>query len=284
MSSSLQKTALVTGATGGLGLATALKMAQSGYKVILTGRNQKRIDNAVDYVKKNAEAADVQGIFADFMSLDDVRKLAERVNSEAQTLDVVINNAGSIFPEKTFSKDGFEATLAVNYLAPFLLTNLLMKKILASAPARIVNLASVAHYLAKFDFNDMAMEKRRYERIYAYGHSKLAVVTFTKELSRRLAGRNVIANSIHPGAVATGIWATGAPNITLILRMLMRVILTPAQGADFVTKLAFLPTGDDAVTGRYYSRGKQRPPSKITNDPEVAAELWSISEKMVGLG
>src|SRR5579871_1588260 len=195
---------MVTGATRGLGLATARSLVRQGHCVLLHGRDERGGRAVIAELLAERPACAPQLLLADFRSLAEVRDLAMRVLATVPRLDVLVNNAGGAFFSRRLTRDGFETTFAVNHLAPFLLTNLLLPRLLASSPARIVNVASAAHRGQALDFDDL-MSAHDYKLMRAYGRSKLANILFTRALARRLAGRGVTANALHPGVVNTRI-------------------------------------------------------------------------------
>jgi NAD(P)-dependent dehydrogenase (short-subunit alcohol dehydrogenase family) len=208
--------------------------------------------------------------------------LAEQFLARHDRLHVLVNNAGSVFYKRSVTEDGIESTFAVNHLGYFLLTRLLLDVLLQSAPARVVNVASAALYQGTMDFEDLGFE-RGYRLMRAYARSKLANVLFTRELARRLAGKGVTVNSLHPGAVATNIWS-GAPEwarpvLAIAKRLLMK---TAAQGGQTIVHLATSPEVD-GQTGLYFEKNRLKTPSRLARDEAVAKELWERSSKLVKL-
>src|SRR5688572_28422868 len=258
------KTVLVTGATNGIGLESAAGLAGMGAKVIIVGRDAGRIEKALQQIRARS-GADAASYLCDFASLKSVNRLADDVLRDVPALHVLVNNAGCVFARRTVTVAGLEATLAVNHLAPFLLTQRLLPLLTASAPARIVTVASGAHRNATMDFDDLGFD-RRYQIMRAYARSKLANVLFSSELARRLAGTGVTSNCLTPGRVATNIWS-GAPTWSkpIIKFWLGRSFIPVGEGAAPVVALASQPEFAD-VTGQYFNRFIGEPVSAVGQD------------------
>jgi NAD(P)-dependent dehydrogenase (short-subunit alcohol dehydrogenase family) len=275
------KTALITGATSGIGLEASVELARRGARVLMVGRDRARTDDAVAAVIARSGAKDVQSLLCDFSSQAEIRKLAEVVLARREPLHVLVNNAGGVHKTRQLTVDGIETTFATNHLGYFLLTNLLRDLLVKSAPARVVTVASIGHRRGTLDFDDLGFE-RGYRVMKAYARSKLANVLFAAELSRRLPS-GVTSNSLHPGSVATNIWS-GAPLWAKpIIAVLYRPFFVSAEeGARIMVTLAADPTLE-GVTGKYYEGGKAKDPSPLARDAALAKRLWDVSARMVGL-
>jgi NAD(P)-dependent dehydrogenase (short-subunit alcohol dehydrogenase family) len=285
------KVCLITGATSGIGLAAAQQLAAQGATVVVVGRNPDSCRRAVESVR----AAEVSGeaigggtvewLAADLANAEQVRALAAAFVRDHDRLDVLINNAGAIVPRRTVSPDGVELTLAINHLSPFLLTNLLLDRLVAARPARVVNVSSAAHERGRLDFDDLAM-KRGYLPFRAYARSKLANLLFTYELARRLDGTGVTVNAVNPGLVRTGMGRGNGPLRDLawhLTHLRHRAIsLTPAEGADTIVFLAGSPAVE-TVTGRYFFQRQAVASSPASHDVEAAQRLWSLGEEWTQL-
>jgi NAD(P)-dependent dehydrogenase (short-subunit alcohol dehydrogenase family) len=276
------KTVVVTGATSGLGMHAAAEIARRGASLMLIGRDAARTEAAVAMVRAAAPAVTVSSALCDFSSQRAIRALAEELLARLPRIDVLVNNAGSVNDTRRVSEDGIEMTFAVNHLGYYLLTRLLLDRILTSAPARIVSVASGSHYRGTMDFADLGFE-RGYTILKAYERSKLGNVLFTRELARRLEGKGVTVNCVHPGSVDTNIWSRGPAWAAPILRYVVRpFLLGIEQGADTIVQLVTDPTLD-GVNGTYFSKKRPTKPSAIARDGAVAARLWDESAKLVGL-
>ncbi|HJM76453.1 MAG TPA: SDR family oxidoreductase [Dehalococcoidia bacterium] len=273
---------LVTGASSGIGRETALALARMGATVVMHGRDPGRSAAAADAVREASPRGDVDLVVADLSSQAGVRHLAAEVLARHDSLHVLVNNAGVIRTRREITVDGLEQTFALNHLAYFLLTELLLDRLRASAPARIVNVSSAAHARARLDFNDLQNE-RRYG-MGVYGQSKLANVLFTYELARRLEGSEVTANCLHPGVVGTrfGLANTGPMGRALWLanRLTRLLALSSAKGARTSIHLATSPEVD-GVSGRYFAKSKAIASSEASYDEESARRLWEASEQLV---
>jgi retinol dehydrogenase-14 len=277
----MTKTIVVTGATAGIGLESALQLAGQGHRLMLVGRSPAKLAQAAERVK-DAGALEVDTFVADFASLESVRGLAAELRAKLDRIDVLVNNAGGVNDKRTLTADGLESTFAVNHLAGFLLTELVKDLVVAAAPSRIVFTSSEGHYSGTMDFDDLGFE-RGYAIMKAYGRSKLANVLYTRSLAEELADVGVTVNALHPGAVATDIWS-GAPWFAKpVLAVAKRFMRSPADGGATITFLATDPSVEGR-TGGYYDDNALKEPSELAQDDEVAARLREESGVLVGLG
>jgi retinol dehydrogenase 14 len=274
------KTVLVTGGTGGIGKATAIGLARLGARVGVTGRDAGRAEAAAAEIRTAAGRSAIDAFGADLSSQAEVRWLAAEVLDAYPRLDVLVNNVGGSWAHRHVTADGLEHTFALNHLAPFLLTNLLLDRLVASAPARVVTVSSGAHNNGRIDFDDLQRDKT-YSG--AYPQSKLANVMFTYELARRLEGTGVTATVLHPGVVRTGFGAEDQAAVFRVMLPLIRPFMkSPTRGAATSIYLASSPEVQ-GVTGRYFVNRKPRTSSKSSYDTAAAARLWQVSADLVGL-
>ena len=276
------KCVLITGGSAGIGKATALGLAALGARVAITGRDRARAEVAAIEIRTATGNPDVDAFGADLSSQAEVRRLAAEVLDAYPRLDVLVNNVGGYWASRHVTADGLEHTFALNHLAAFLLTNLLLDRLKASAPARIVTVSSNAQSLGTIDFEDLQGE-RRYSGQDAYNQSKLASVMFTYELARRLAGTGVTANVLHPGVVNSGFGAEDPSRIFKFLVPFWRPFMkTPQQGAATSIYLASSPEVE-GVTGTYFADGRPQTSNRASYDVAAAARLWQVSARLVGL-
>ena len=275
------KICLVTGGTNGIGKATAQALAQMGTTVVIVGRNARKTSQVVDEIRAASGNKNVDSVLADLSSQQEVRRLANEFRSKYSHLHVLLNNAGGFFMKRQLSVDGIEMTFALNHLASFLLTNLLLDTIKASAPARIINVSSDAHTSGRIEFDNLQGERAFSPR--AYGNSKLANILFTIELARRLEGSGVTVNALHPGLVATGFAKNNGRVIAGLISLFMPLVArSPAQGAETSIYLASSPSVEE-ITGKYFQDSHVVTPAPQANDMAVARKLWDVSAEMVHL-
>ena len=274
-------TVLVTGATSGIGLATAVGLAAMGAHLAIVGRDRERTESAAREIR-TVGGGQVDLFVADLSSQAEVRRLAGEVLGRLPRIDVLVNNVGGYWNTRHVTADGLERTFALNHLAPFLLTDLLLDRLRSSPRARVVTVASGAHSLGRIDFDDLQGE-RSYSGARAYNQSKLANVLFTYELARRLQGSTVTANALHPGVVRTGFGAEDPGGVQkLLVPFMRRFMKSPGQGAATSIRLASAPDLEQ-VSGLYFSDSKPKRSSKASYDEAVAARLWQVSADLVGL-
>ncbi|WP_238625508.1 SDR family oxidoreductase [Aggregatilinea lenta] len=274
------KICMVTGATGGLGYQTALALARQGAHVIVVGRSADKGRAALDQIRAATGSETLTFMQADLASQADIRALADAFLADHDRLDVLVNNVGGRFKEHRTSPDGIEMTFALNHLGPFLLTHLLLDTLKASAPARIVNVASGAHYDAAPDFDDL-QNARGYDPGKAYRESKLANVWFTYELARRLAGTGVTVNAADPGNVWTNFFKAAGLNPLKLAYLRLRAA-SPEDGARTIIHLASSPEVE-GVSGEYFYDCQRARSSALSYDEAAAGRLWAISESLTGL-
>ncbi|AGC42222.1 retinol dehydrogenase [Myxococcus stipitatus DSM 14675] len=275
------KVCLITGATGGIGLETAKALGRMGATLVLVGRDEARTQAAVDAVKQAVAGAQVDTLRADLSSMQSVRALAADFRSRYSRLDVLLNNAGLIIDRRKTTVDGFEATLATNHLAPFLLTSLLMDTLRASGPARVVNVSSDAHRVGKVDFDDLQSE-RSYDGFRVYATSKLANILFTRALARRLTDSAVTTNAVHPGVVRTGFGHNTEGFFRWVVKLGAPFMLSAEGGAKTSIYLSSSPEVE-GVSGKYFIRRRQRKPSAAARDDASAERLWLESARLTGV-
>jgi retinol dehydrogenase 14 len=276
------KTVLVTGGTSGIGKATAVGLARLGARVGITGRDAARAEAAAAEIRARSSNAAVDAFAADLSSQTEVRRLAKAVLDLYPRLDVLINNVGGFWAHRHVTADGLEHTFALNHLSPFLLTNLLLDRLKASAPARVVTVSSGAQSMGHLDFDDLQGEQK-YSGQRAYNASKLANVMFTYELARRLQGSGVTATVLHPGVVRTAFGAEDQAAFFTILRPLIRPFLkTSAQGAATSIYLAS-SAQVEGVTGQYFANSRPKKSSTSSYDTGLAGRLWQVSADLVSL-
>jgi NAD(P)-dependent dehydrogenase (short-subunit alcohol dehydrogenase family) len=270
---------LITGATSGIGEVTARELARRGMHVIIVGRSAGRVAATVARIKQ-ATGVEVETLIADLSSQAGVRSVAEAFLQRHQRLDVLINNAGGFFASRQVSADGIELTWALNHMSYFLLTNLLIDTLRASAPARVINVSSDAHRGGVIRWDDLLFT-RGYNGWAAYAQSKLANILFSNELARRLEGTGVTSNALHPGFVATRFAHNNGIIWGGLMALMQRLFaITPEEGAQTSIYLATAPEVA-TISGRYFVKSRETSPAPQAQDMAAAARLWEISERMV---
>src|SRR5437588_9398273 len=284
VNSSMQgKICMVTGANSGIGKATALELAQMGATVVMVCRDRARGEEAKREITTKSRNNAVDLLQADLSSQQSIRQLVGNFQHHYTHLHVLINNAGAAFPgRRRETVDGLEMTFAVNYLAPFLLTNLLLDVLTASAPARIVNVSSDAQASGYIQMDDLQAEKL-YRPMRTYPQSKLAMVLFTYELARRLQGTGVTANCLHPGFVATNFAQSDVrPAVRFLVKLIGSFGASPQEGAKTSIYLASSPDVE-GVTGTYFVKSMPRRSASISYDESLQRQLWEQSAKLVNV-
>jgi NAD(P)-dependent dehydrogenase (short-subunit alcohol dehydrogenase family) len=272
------RTCLITGASSGIGRTTALRLARLGAKLVLVCRDRARGEETIAAIQRTSGNRDATLLLADLSSQQSIRQMASEFLAAGEPLHVLINNAGVVNTQRRLTVDGIETVFAVNHLAYFLVTHLLLDRLRASAPARIVNVASHAHRYGTMDFDDLGGQ-RAYKAMRIYGRSKLANILFTYELARRLSGTGITVNCLHPGAVATGLGKNNGSGARIFIAMLRPFFRTPEAGAATSIYLASSPEVE-GLSGKYFTDGKEARSSKESYDQAIARRLWELSARM----
>jgi NAD(P)-dependent dehydrogenase (short-subunit alcohol dehydrogenase family) len=275
------KVCLVTGGTNGIGKATGQALAQMGATVVIVGRDVQKTSQVVEGIRAASDNHKVDSLLADLSSQQEVRRLANEFKSKYSQLHVLLNNAGAVFMQRQLSVDGIEMTFALNHLASFLLTDLLLDTIKASTPARIINVSSNAHTTGKIEFDNLQGERNYSPR--AYENSKLANILFTMELAHRLEGTGVTVNALHPGFTATGFAKNNGKVFAALVSIFAPLVArSPAKGAATSIYLASSPSVE-SITGKYFYDSQAIPAAPQATDMVVARKLWDVSSEMVHL-
>jgi NAD(P)-dependent dehydrogenase (short-subunit alcohol dehydrogenase family) len=275
------KICLVTGGTNGIGKATAQALAQMGATIVIVGRNAQKTSQVVEEIRVASGNKNVGSLQADLSSQTEIRRLADAFKRKYSHLHVLLNNAGGFFMRRQLRGNGIEMTFALNHLASFLLTNLLLDTLKASAPARIINVSSNAHASGKIEFDNLQGERAYGPR--AYDNSKLANILFTMELARRLEGTGVTVNALHPGFVATGFAKNNGKVIAALVSLITPLVArSPAKGAETSIYLASSPRVE-GITGKYFYDSRVILTAPQATDMVVARKLWDVSAEMVHL-
>lgn len=274
---------VVTGATSGIGRAAAAELARRGARVVVHGRSLEKCERTVGEIKAASGNDQIDACVADLASQEQVRALAGGLLAHYPKIHVLLNNAGLFNTRFSETVDGIETTLAVNHLAPFLLTNLLLDRLKESQPARIVNVSSEAHRFGELDLGDLEFRRRKYRGLRVYGVSKLLNLLFIQELARRLEGTGVTANALHPGVVNTGLGNNNPPSwLSRAMRLSKFLMRTPEKGAETAIFLAGSPEVEDE-TGKYWVDCREKRARDIGYNRDIQRRLWEISGNMTGL-
>jgi len=275
------KIILITGPTSGIGLEVAWALARMDAHIVMACRNAEKGADTRSMIVEETQNKRIDVMLVDISSMQSVREFAEAFLGNYKKLHVLVNNAGAFFMKREITPEGFEKTFATNHLGPFLLTNILLPVITRTPGARIINLASDAHYYGKINLEDLQM-KKRYGGFRAYAASRLATHFFTQELSSKLEGTGVTVNSVHPGHAATNIWPETKGLMKLGMKIANRNAISAAEGS--LTPV-YLASSDEVtgVTGKYFFKKEIKEPSKKCEDMELQKALWKKCEELVGL-
>jgi NAD(P)-dependent dehydrogenase (short-subunit alcohol dehydrogenase family) len=275
------KVVVITGATSGIGQVAAEELAAMGARIVQVARDRARGEAALNRLRERAPGVAHSIHHADLLRISEMKRVAAEIAKAEPRIDVLMNNAGAMFGSRQVTEDGLERTFALNHVSYFVLAHGLRERLVASAPARIVNTASDAHERATLDFDDLQSSKG-YRGFKVYGRSKLCNILFTRELARRLAGTGVTANCLHPGFVATRFGDESGGWFSLVVRMAKRFALSPQKGAETLVYLASSPE-TARVTGQYFCKCRPATPSKEAQDDSTAQRLWQETAKLTGL-
>jgi NAD(P)-dependent dehydrogenase (short-subunit alcohol dehydrogenase family) len=275
------KVCVITGATSGIGLVAAERLAAMGARLLLVGRDPARGEAALAAIKNRAPRATARVVYGDLSRISEMNRVAGEIAALEPRIDVLINNAGAMFQQRGVTADGLERTFALNHMSYFVLSNRLKDRLAAATPARIVNTASGAHHGEVLDFADLQSE-RNYRGLRVYGRSKLANILFTRELARRLSGTGVTVNALHPGFVATRIGENNNLIFRVGLAVAKRFALSPEKGAETIVYLASSPEVS-TVSGGYFYQSRPATPSEAARDDATAKRLWEESARIAKL-
>jgi NAD(P)-dependent dehydrogenase (short-subunit alcohol dehydrogenase family) len=276
------KVCVITGATSGLGLEAAERLAKLGARLVLVGRDRSRGEAALARLRGAVPGIEARMHYADLSLMAGAKRLAADIAAAEPKIDVLINNAGAMFASRHETAEGLELTFALNHMAYFIVTNLLLERLKAAGQARIVSTASAAHLGQRLDFDDL-QSRKNYSGMKVYGRSKLANILFTRALARRIAGGGVTANCLHPGFVATRFGSSNGLLMRTAVRLAMRFGAIPVeQGAETIVYLASAPEVA-GVSGGYYSKSRLTQPSAAAQDDDAARRLWAESARLAGI-
>jgi NAD(P)-dependent dehydrogenase (short-subunit alcohol dehydrogenase family) len=273
------KTCVITGATSGIGQAAAEALAAMGARIVIIARNKQRGEAMLTRLRDRFPPARHSIYYADLLRLAEVKRVAADIAAAEPRVDVLLNNAGAMFAWRKITPDGFERTFALNHVAPFVLTHGLRERLFAAAPARVINTSGALHHLAVLHLEDLKLE-HRYDAFYAYAHAKLCCVLFTRELARRWASKEVTANCLHPGEVATSFGYRSGGLIPYVFAVIHLFGSSPEKGASRIVRLASAREYAE-VTGRYFYKEKLARHNPQADDDENAARLWEATARLV---
>jgi NAD(P)-dependent dehydrogenase (short-subunit alcohol dehydrogenase family) len=275
------KTCVITGATSGIGRAAAEALAAMGARIVMIARNEQRGEAMLAKLRDRFPRAGHSIHYADLLRVAEVKQAAADIAAAEPRVDVLLNNAGAMFAWRKITPDGFERTFALNHVAPFVLTHGLRERLVAAAPARVVNVSGALHHLATLHLDDLRLE-RRYDAFYAYAHAKLCSVLFTRELARRWASTQVTANCLHPGEVATSFGYRGGGLIPYVFAVIHLFGSSPTTGASRLVRLASAREYA-GVTGRYFYKEKLARPNPQAEDDDNAEWLWQATARLAAI-
>lgn len=282
MSEMSGKVCIVTGSNSGIGKETALALTKMGATVVMVARNQERGEKAHAEIIEKTGSTSVDLMLCDLASMDEIRRFASAFKNKYDRLDVLINNAGAVFSKRQLTVDGFESNLAVNHLAPFLLTYELLPLLKSSAPSRVINLSSGLHKRAKIDIDDLQHEKS-YPGRRVYGSAKLMVMMQTYEMARRLDGTGVAVNVVLPGFVATNLGSSSGSLASKIMFKLVRPMQISAEEGALTSVYVATSPEVEGVSGKNYDKSKEAPSSDLSYDRDLQKQLWDATVDMLGL-
>jgi NAD(P)-dependent dehydrogenase (short-subunit alcohol dehydrogenase family) len=275
------KVVVISGGTSGIGQIAAERLASMGARIVLVARSQSRGETTLDRLRALAPAQAHSVHYGDLSRVTEMRRVGKEIAEAEPRIDVLMNNAGAMFGQRSVTEDGLELTFATNHLSYFVMTYLLRERLAASGPARVVNTSSHAHYRGTIDFDNLQYE-RGYKAFPAYCRSKLCNVLFTRVLAKRLEGSGVTANSLHPGFVNTRFADGSSGGMARVIGLMKIFAISPEKGAD--TPIYLASSNDVAQTsGLYFYKRKSVAPSKIAQDDAVAERLWQATEKLAGI-
>ncbi|TFF95380.1 MAG: SDR family oxidoreductase [Promethearchaeota archaeon] len=273
------KNVMITGANSGIGKQTGIDLAKMGATIIMIARNKERAFAALEEIKEASKSEKIDLFIADLSDQDSIRSMVKNFKKNYKKLDVLINNAGIMLTKRRSTKEGYEMTLATNHLGHFLLTSLLLQTLIKSAPARIINVSSVAHKFGNLDFDDLQLEEN-FNGLLAYGNSKLANIMFTYALARHLEGTGVTVNALHPGTVKTNFGKRNESRWSRLFFKFLHLFFSDVKkGAKTSVYLASSPEIEE-ISGKYFVKSKLKKSSRASYDEEVQEKLWTISEKL----
>ena len=275
------KVVVITGATSGIGAVAAEQLVATGARIVLVARDRARAETELARLREKGPGEQHSVHYADLSRLDEMKRLGREIAAAEARIDVLVNNAGALFSYRTVTSDGLEMTFATNHMSYFVLTEMLRERLLASAPARVINTSSDAHRRAQLDFSDL-QSARNYAGFKVYGRSKLCNILHARELARMLKGTGVTANSLHPGFVATRFGDQSGGSFSLMVRMAKNFAISPEKGAETIVYLA---SSDDVagVTGEYFYKCRVTTPTREAQDDQAARQLWRESERLAKL-